>query len=91
MANQKTNPDDIILAELHELSQLVGYNVRYEKGDFEGGNCLLKEQKLILINKKLEVRKKINILSKNLNEIGIDNIYIKPALRDIIEEELIKK
>jgi hypothetical protein len=91
MANQKQNPDDIILTELHELSQQIGYNVRYEKGDFEGGNCLLKEQRLILINKKLEVRKKINILSKNLSEIGIENVYIKPALRDIIEEELIKK
>jgi hypothetical protein len=91
MANTKQNPDDAILNELHELAQLIGYSVRYEKGDFEGGNCLLKEQKLILINKKLEVRKKINILSKNLSEIGIDNIYIKPALRDTIEEEIIKK
>ncbi len=91
MANAKQNPDDAILSELQELSQQIGYKVRYEKGDFEGGNCLLKEQRLILINKKLEVRKKINIISRNLSEIGIDNVYIKPALRDIIEEELIKK
>lgn len=91
MANSKNSQDDLILIELQDLSKQIGYTVRYEKGDFEGGNCLLKEQKLILINKKLEVRKKINILSKNLSEIGIDNVYMKPALRDIIEEELTRK
>lgn len=87
----KKRSEDVILADLHELANFIGYNIRYEKGDFEGGNCLLKDQKLILINKKLEPKKKINILSKNIKEIGIDNIYIKPALREIIEEEIIKR
>ena len=87
----KKRSEDVILADLQELANFIGYNIRYEKGDFEGGNCLLKDQKLILINKKLEPKKKINILSKNIKEIGIDNIYIKPALREIIEEEIIKK
>jgi hypothetical protein len=87
----KKRSEDVILADLHELANFIGYNIRYEKCDFEGGNCLLKDQKLILINKKLEPKKKINILSRNIKEIGIDNIYIKPALREIIEEEIIKK
>lgn len=91
MATTKKTQDDEILIELEALAQQIGYKVRYEKGDFEGGNCLLKDQKLIVINKKLETKKKISILSKNLCEIGIDNIYIKPALRDIIEDELIKE
>ena len=87
----KKRDKDSILAELHELANFIGYNIRYEKGDFEGGNCLLKDQKLILINKKLDPKKKINLLSKNIKEIGIDDIYIKPALREIIEEETIKR
>ena len=91
MANIKRTKDDETLNELQLLAEQIGYKVRYEKGDFEGGNCLLKEQKLIVINKKLETKKKITILSKNLCEIGIDNVYIKPALRDIIEDELIKE
>lgn len=87
----KKRDENSILTELHELANLVGYNIRYEKCDFEGGNCLLKDQKLILINKKLDPKKKINVLSKNIKEIGIDNVYIKPILREIIEEEIIKK
>lgn len=83
--------ENSVLADLQELANVIGYNIRYEKCDFEGGNCLLKDQKLILINKKLEPKKKINILSKNIKEIGIDNIYIKPALREVIEEETIKE
>jgi hypothetical protein len=91
MTKAKKQNEDTTLTELQELANCIGYNIRYEKGDFEGGNCLLKDQKLILINKKLDPKKKINVLSKNIKEIGIDDIYIKPALRDIIEEEIVKK
>jgi hypothetical protein len=76
--------------ELRELAEQIGYKVRYEKGDFDGGYCLLKAQKLIVINRKLDIRRKISILSRILFEIGIDDIYIKPALREVIEEEVIK-
>jgi hypothetical protein len=76
--------------ELRELAEQIGYKVRYEKGDFDGGYCLLKAQRLIVINRKLDIRRKISILSRILYDIGINDIYIKPALREIIEEEVIK-
>jgi hypothetical protein len=81
---------DVILLELKELAEQIGYRVRYEKGDFDGGYCLLKEQKFIVINKKIDIKKKVSILAKNINEIGIENVYLKPALREIIEEEVTK-
>jgi hypothetical protein len=82
--------NDAILTELIELAEQIGYRIRYERGDFNGGYCLLKEQRLIIVNKKFEPKRKITILAKTLSEIGIENIYIKPALREIIEEEVIK-
>jgi hypothetical protein len=81
---------EVILLELKELAEQIGYRIRYEKGDFDGGYCLLKDQKFIIINKKIEVKKKISILARNLYEIGIENVYLKPALREIIEEEVLK-
>ena len=81
---------EVILLELKELAEQIGYRIRYEKGDFDGGYCLLKDQKYIIINKKIDVKKKISILARNLHEIGIENIYLKPALREIIEEEVLK-
>jgi hypothetical protein len=78
---------EILISELIELYKNVGFEVRVEKGSFKGGFCLLREQKLFLLNKNIEPIKKISFLAKNLSEIGIEDIFVKPELRDIIEKE----
>ncbi len=87
---QNKLPDEkqeIIIKELNEIYTSLGYIVRIEKGLFKGGFCLLKEQRLFLLNKSLDPAKKISLLAKNLAEIGINDIYIKPELRELIERE----
>ena len=82
-------PDEII-QELHSVAQQLGVTIRYEKGDFEGGYCVLKEQKLLLVNKRLLPARKAGVLAVALQEIGTDQIYLKPALRAFIEDEATK-
>jgi len=77
-----------ILAELHELAKQIGVTIRYEKGDFEGGYCILKDQGVLLVNKRLIPQRKSAILAIAINEIGLDNVYVKPALREYIEDEI---
>jgi hypothetical protein len=77
-----------ILKELESLAANSGIAVRYEKGDFEGGFCVLKTERLIVVNKKLAPPKKASVLAQGLAEIGIEDRYLKPAIRDYIEEEL---
>ncbi|MBF8296104.1 MAG: hypothetical protein HW389_2649 [Bacteroidetes bacterium] len=77
-----------ILKELESLADSSGITVRYEKGDFEGGFCVLKAERLIVVNKKLAVSKKASVLAQGVAEIGIENRYLKPAIREFIEEEL---
>ncbi len=77
-----------ILAELHELAKQIGVTIRYEKGDFEGGYCILKDQGVLLVNKRLFPQRKSAILAIAINEIGLDNVYVKPALREYIEDEI---
>jgi len=79
-----------LLAELEDIVQRLGYKLRYEKGDFEGGYCLLMESRLFVINTKNEVERRISIISRNLKEIGIDSIFIKPNVREVIERESAK-
>lgn len=78
---------EILISELIEVYKNVGFEVRVEKGSFKGGFCLLREQKLFLLNKNIESIKKINFLARNLSEIGIEDIFVKPELREIIEKE----
>ncbi len=75
------------LAELNELAQKLGYELRFEKGNFKGGYCLLKESKLLVVNSRNDHERRVTIISKSLKEIGIDDVYVKPGLREIIERE----
>ncbi len=78
---------EILINELLEVFRQVGYSVRIEKGLFKGGFCLLREQKVFLMNKNIEPQKKINFLAKNLSEIGVEGIALKPVIRELIEKE----
>ncbi len=79
-----------IIEELHGLARQLGVSIRYDRGDFEGGYCILKEQKLLLVNKRLMPGRKAAILAIAMQEIGLDNVYLKPALRAFIEDEVAK-
>ncbi|HEY5122983.1 MAG TPA: hypothetical protein VIK14_04540 [Ignavibacteria bacterium] len=78
---------DFLIEELLEVFHKVNYTVRIEKGFFKGGFCLLREQKLFLLNKNLSQDKKILFLVKNLGEIGVDDIFLKPNIREMIDNE----
>lgn len=74
-----------ILEELKEVASQLGATVRFEKGDFKGGYCILEESKLIVINKKTPTQRKAIILTSALKELGVDDIYLQPRLREIID------
>lgn len=75
-----------ILNDLKALAAQLGADIRFEKGDFKGGYCLLKDSKVIVINKMANLQKKVMILSMALKELGIDDMYLTPKLREIIDE-----
>lgn len=39
------------LEKLEQLLSKLGYKVRYEKGNFKSGSCILEAHKVIVINK----------------------------------------
>lgn len=79
-----------VLIELEDIARRIGYELRFEKGDFEGGYCILRESRLLVINSRNEAERKIANISRCLKEIGIDGIFVKPNIRDIIESESLK-
>jgi hypothetical protein len=78
------------ITDLEELTGQLGIQLRYEKGDFDGGYCILKEQKVLVVNKRLHDMRKASVLAQALSEFGLDSVFIKPALRKFIEDELAK-
>lgn len=79
---------DILVEELKQLAEQLGVTVRQEIGNFNGGYCVLHEKKLIVVNKKLTSNIKAAVLAQSLSHFALDEVYIKPALRDYIEDQV---
>ncbi len=77
---------ELLIDELKDVANKLGVSVRFEKGDFKGGYCVVKENKIIIINKLASTQRKATILATALKELGIEDLYINPKLREIIEE-----
>ncbi len=75
-----------ILQDLKQLAQEMGAKVRFERGDFKGGYCILRDDKTIVINKLSTLQRKVMILTAALKDLGIKEHYIQPRIREIIEE-----
>lgn len=79
---------DQIVKELEELARNSGIGIRYEKGDFDGGFCVLKAERMIVVNRKLALPRRAALLAQGIADVGIEDVYLKPAVREFIEDEL---
>ena len=60
------------LKKVENIFDEAGYSVRYEKGNFASGYCLLELRKVVVINKFLSVEGRINALLEILPSIPAD-------------------
>lgn len=71
------------LQKLEGLIKENNYTLRNEKGNFKSGYCLLKDSKVIVINKFATLESRINSLIEILKEL-----HEKETLSDNAMEEL---
>ena len=75
------------LDKLENLFASSSYHLRYEKGNFKSGYCLLKETKVVIINKYFPLEGKINALIDILAELDFDPKEFKEkANQDFLSE-----
>lgn len=79
-----------VLEELKTLAQSLSIRVRFENGNFDGGYCLLREEKMLVLNRRSNLPRKIRTLALGLSEYGLGDVFISPALRDAIDDEIAK-
>lgn len=60
------------LKKLEELFEEAGYVVRYERGNFNSGYCVLEHKRVVVINKFYNVQGRIGCLADILQEVEID-------------------
>jgi hypothetical protein len=74
------------LAKLEDLVAESDYILRYEKGNFQSGYCLLKEQKIMILNKFFTTEGKINALLEILRGISLDTAKFSEKNLKLYEE-----
>ncbi len=60
------------LSKLEEFLERQAYDIRYEKGNFQSGYCVVESKKMIVINKFFETESRINNLIEIISQIEID-------------------
>lgn len=82
---------ELVLDELKEIAIQLGSTVRFEKGDFKGGYCLVKHSKVIVINKRANTQRKVMTLAAALNELGLEGVEISDKLKIVLDEMDVKQ
>tara|TARA_X000001036_G_scaffold146202_1_gene139040 strand:- start:254 stop:496 length:243 start_codon:yes stop_codon:yes gene_type:complete len=75
-----------IYIELKEVFDKIGYKVILDNGNFNSGYCILEDDKVIVINKNKPYENRVRVLSEILSSIKLDDIYLKPYIRELIKE-----
>lgn len=70
-----------LLQKLEGLFTDLDYTIRYERGTFQSGYCVVEQQKIVVINRFLDTEARINCLLEILDSIDVD-------AQDLSEESL---
>lgn len=60
------------LEKMEHLVEAMGYKVRYEKGNFRTGTCILEHNRIIVINKFSGLESKIDALVELIPRLTMD-------------------
>jgi hypothetical protein len=81
-----------VIVQLEELAEKFDVHIRYEDIKQEenltfvdGGLCLFKGEYVLIINPKASVKDKIRTLAVALKHFDLDQIYIRPVIREILD------
>ncbi len=74
------------LIKLEDLIAESDYFLRYEKGNFKSGYCLLRDQKIIILNKFYNTEGKINILLEIFRNVPLDTAKFSEKNLKLYEE-----
>ena len=74
------------LQKIEDLLIEVGYQVRYEKGSFQSGYCLVENRKIAIVNKFFETEGRINTLLDIVDKIEINTEGVSEKSQKTLKE-----
>jgi len=82
--NIKITPNN--LTRLEKIFDEAKYVLRFEKGTFTSGYCVLEHKKVVVINKFLNLEGRINTLLDILGSLQLDSTMLSPESAKLYQQ-----
>ncbi|MFH0965732.1 MAG: hypothetical protein V2A58_17170 [Planctomycetota bacterium] len=77
--------DEELIANLRDLAEAFGYQVRYRELRFPGGACVLEGVKILFVDSSASPEEQIETFARALVDEDLEKVYLLPEVRHAIE------
>jgi len=74
------------LDKIEKVVEEPGYIIRYERGTFQSGFCILEDKKVVVLNKFLQLEGRINTLIELMPHLKVDAQALSPESRKVFDD-----
>ena len=74
------------LDKIEKILDEAGYIIRYERGTFQSGYCILEQRKVVVLNRFLQTEGRINTLIDIIPQLKITPEQLSSDLRKIYDD-----
>lgn len=79
------------LDKVEKVLDEADYIIRYERGTFQSGYCILESKKVVVLNKFLQLEGRINTLFDIIPQLSINPDTLSPESKKIYEEVIARQ
>jgi hypothetical protein len=79
------------LSKIEDIFAESNHFLRYEKGNFKSGYCILKEKRVIIVNKYFSLEGKINCLLEILKQVVVETEKLSEKTLQLYEGLIAKE
>ncbi len=73
------------LKKIENLFEEIEYQIRYEKGSFQSGYCMVEHRKIAVINKFFDTEARINALIEILSKVDVDTTTLNDKTKKLYQ------
>ena len=77
------------LDKIEKVIEESGYVIRYERGNFQSGYCILQAKKVVVLNKFFQTEGRINVLVDLLPQLEINVDTLTHESQKVYEEVML--
>jgi hypothetical protein len=78
------------LNRLEKILDEASYIIRYERGTFQSGYCILEQKRVVVLNKFLDVEGRINTLIELIPQLSVTYEMLTTDAQKMFDEVMLK-